>query len=104
MAWLLLLLAAAFEIVWAVNLKNTAGFTRLWPSVITIAALILSVALLAYAAKSLPIGTAYAVWTGVGAAGTVILGILFFGDPATASRLICVGLILAGVLGLKFIP
>lgn len=102
MPWILLILAGLFEIAWAVGLKFTDGFTRLWPSVGTIAALLVSVALLGFAAKSLPIGTAYAVWTGIGAAGTVICGILFLGDPATAMRLVCVGLILAGVVGLKF--
>jgi quaternary ammonium compound-resistance protein SugE len=102
-AWILLLLAAVFEMVWALSLKSTQGFTRLWPSVLTIVALVVSVALLAYAAKSLPIGTAYAVWTGLGAAGTVLFGILVLGDPATVARLFCVGLILAGVIGLKFI-
>jgi quaternary ammonium compound-resistance protein SugE len=102
MPWFFLLLAAAFEIAWAVGLKLTDGFTRLWPSLGTIAALVLSFGLLALAAKSLPIGTAYAIWTGVGAAGTVICGILLFDEPATASRLLCVALILGGVIGLKF--
>lgn len=101
MPWILLFLAGLFEIGWAVGLKFTEGFTRFWPTVGTVAALIISVLLLGMAAKSLPIGTAYAVWTGIGAAGTVICGILFLGDPATAIRLGCVGLILAGVLGLK---
>jgi quaternary ammonium compound-resistance protein SugE len=101
MPWILLFLAGLFEIGWAVGLKFTEGFTRFWPTVGTVAALIISVILLGMAAKSLPIGTAYAVWTGIGAAGTVICGILFLGDPATAVRLGCVGLILAGVLGLK---
>ncbi|RYD35962.1 MAG: quaternary ammonium compound efflux SMR transporter SugE [Verrucomicrobiaceae bacterium] len=101
MPWILLFLAGLFEIGWAVGLKFTEGFTRFWPTVGTVAALIISVILLGMAAKSLPIGTAYAVWTGIGAAGTVICGILFLGDPATALRLGCVGLILAGVLGLK---
>ncbi len=101
MPWILLFLAGLFEIGWAVGLKFTEGFTRFWPTVGTVAALIISVILLGMAAKSLPIGTAYAVWTGIGAAGTVVCGILFLGDPATAVRLCCVGLILAGVLGLK---
>ena len=101
MPWILLFLAGLFEIGWAVGLKFTEGFTRPWPTVGTVAALIISVILLGLAAKSLPIGTAYAVWTGIGAAGTVVCGILFLGDPATAVRLACVGLILAGVLGLK---
>jgi len=103
MPWILLLLAAGCEIVWAIGLKYTEGFTRLWPSVVTLTALIVSVILLGLAAKSLPIGTAYAVWTGIGAAGTVICGILFLGDPATVARLVCVGLIVAGVIGLKLV-
>jgi quaternary ammonium compound-resistance protein SugE len=102
MAWTLLLLAALCEIAWAIGLKFTEGFTRLWPTVGTLAALILSVGLLGMAAKTLPIGTAYAVWTGIGAAGTVFCGILILGEPATAARLACVGLIAAGVVGLKF--
>lgn len=101
MPWILLVLAGIFEIAWAVGLKFTDGFTRPWPTAGTIAALILSVVLLGLAAKSLPIGTAYAVWTGIGAAGTVLIGILWLGDPATLPRFICVGLILAGVIGLK---
>ncbi len=102
MPWLLLLIAAAFEIAWAIGLKYTAGFTRLWPSVGTVVALIASVGLLGLAARSLPIGTAYAVWTGLGAAGTAVLGMVLFGEPATTARLVCLGLILAGVIGLKF--
>lgn len=102
MPWLLLVIAAAFEIAWAIGLKSTAGFTRLWPSVGTVFALIASVGLLGLAARTLPIGTAYAVWTGLGAAGTALLGIVLFGEPATTARLLCLGLILAGVIGLKF--
>lgn len=101
MPWILLIIASLFEIAWAIGLKFTDGFTRLWPTIGTVTALLVSVALLGCAAKSLPIGTAYAVWTGIGAAGTVICGIVFLGDPATAMRLCCVGLILAGVVGLK---
>ncbi|MES2995512.1 MAG: multidrug efflux SMR transporter [Verrucomicrobiota bacterium] len=101
MAWLLLILAGIFEVVWAIGLKQTDGFTRLWPTVWTIGALVVSFVLLGLAARTLPIGTAYAVWTGIGAAGTVICGILFLNDPVTAARLACVGLILAGVVGLK---
>jgi len=101
MPWILLILAGLFEIAWAVGLKFTHGFTRLWPTVGTVATLAISVALLGSAAKSLPIGTAYAVWTGIGAAGTVVCGIIFFGDSATVMRLACVGLILVGVIGLK---
>ena len=99
MPWILLFLAALFEIAWAIGLKFTDGFTRLWPSLATVGALIISVALLGLAAKSLPIGTAYAAWTGMG--GVVICGIIFLGDPLTATRLICVGFIVAGVIGLK---
>lgn len=101
MAWIVLFIASFFEIAWALGLKFTEGFTRPWPTAGTIVALIASVGLLGVAAKSLPIGTAYAVWTGIGAAGTVVCGIALFNEPATAPRLICVGLILAGVLGLK---
>jgi quaternary ammonium compound-resistance protein SugE len=101
MPWILLIIASLFEVTWAVGLKFTDGLTRLWPTLGTGAALLVSVALLGFAAKSLPIGTAYAVWTGIGAAGTVICGIAFLGEPATAMRLGCVGLILAGVIGLK---
>lgn len=101
MSWILLLLAGLFEIAWAIGLKYTEGFTRLWPTIGTVMCLIVSVVLLGLAAKSLPIGTAYAVWTGIGAAGTVICGVILLGDPATLGRLFCVGLILAGVIGLK---
>jgi quaternary ammonium compound-resistance protein SugE len=103
MHWTLLFLAAGFEIVWASGLKSTAGFTRLWPSVGVGAAMIASMGLLAYAARGLPIGTAYAVWTGIGAAGTAIGGIAFFGESASPARLACLGLIVAGVVGLKFL-
>lgn len=101
MSWLLLFIAALFEIAWAIGLKYTHGFTRLWPSVGTVAAMALSVMLLGLAMRTLPVGTAYAVWTGIGAVGTVILGIVLFGDPANAARLVCVALIVAGILGLK---
>lgn len=101
MPWVILILASCFEMAWAVGLKFTEGFTKLWPTVGTLAALTVSVGLLGIAAKSLPIGTAYAVWTGIGAAGTVVCGILIFQDPATVARMVCVGLILAGVIGLK---
>ncbi|WP_049623569.1 quaternary ammonium compound efflux SMR transporter SugE [Frateuria defendens] len=101
MAWIYLLLAGLFEIGWAIGLKYTEGFTRLWPSLATLAAMAVSLALLALAAKSLPIGTAYAVWTGIGALGAVLLGIALFGDPATPARLACVVLIVAGIVGLK---
>lgn len=103
MAWVILFVAGLFEIGWAVGLKYTEGFTRLWPSVGTVLAMILSVGLLGLAMKTLPIGTAYAVWTGIGAIGTVILGIVLFGDSASTARLLCVGLILAGIVGLKLV-
>ena len=101
MAWMLLLAAGVFEIGWAVGLKYTEGFTRLWPSLATLAAMVVSVALLAMAVRHLPLGTAYAVWTGIGAIGTVLLGIVLFNEPATLLRLGCVGLILGGIIGLK---
>jgi quaternary ammonium compound-resistance protein SugE len=103
MAWLVLAVAGLFEVAWAIGLKYTEGFSRLWPSVGTIVAMIASVALLAFAMKSLPVGTAYAVWTGIGAVGTVILGIVLFGEPATGARLVCIALILAGIVGLKLV-
>ena len=101
MAWMLLLAAGIFEVGWAVGLKYTEGFTRLWPSLATLAAMIVSVALLAMAVRHLPLGTAYAVWTGIGAIGTVLLGIVLFNEPATLLRLGCVALILGGIIGLK---
>ncbi|MEK9952829.1 MAG: quaternary ammonium compound efflux SMR transporter SugE [Curvibacter sp.] len=101
MAWMILGVAGLFEIGWAIGLKYTEGFTRLWPSVGTVTAMVLSVGLLGLAMRTLPVGTAYAVWTGIGALGTVILGIVLFGEPATVARLVCVGLILAGIVGLK---
>jgi len=101
MPWILLVLAGLFEIGWAVGLASCHGFTRFWPSVGTVGSMMVSGVLLGLAAKSLPIGTAYAVWTGIGAAGTVICGILFLKEPATAMRLVSVALILAGVIGLK---
>lgn len=103
MAWIYLLAAAVFEVGWAIGLKTTQGFTRLWPSVWTIAAMAISLGLLAMAVRTIPVGTGYAVWTGIGAVGTAILGIVLFGEPATAARIACLGLIVAGVLGLKFL-
>ena len=103
MSWLVLIIAGLFEIGWAIGLKYTEGFTRLWPTVGTLTAMVASVALLGVAMKDLPVGTAYAVWTGVGAVGTVILGIFLFGESAAVGRLICVGLILAGIIGLKVV-
>lgn len=101
MSWVLLFIAGLFEVLWAVGLKFTDGFTRPWPTLGTVVALIISVGLLGVAAKSLPIGTAYAVWTGIGAVGTVLCGIALFGDPVTPARLVCVGFIVVGILGLK---
>lgn len=101
MAWLILLLAGLLEVVWVIGLKYTEGFTRLWPSVGTLVAMALSVALLGLAMKHLPVGTAYAVWVGVGAVGTVIMGIILFQEPATLARLLSMGLIVAGIVGLK---
>lgn len=101
MAWLILVLAGLFEVGWAVGLKYTEGFTRLWPTLGTVAAMLVSLGLLGVAMKSLPLGTAYAVWVGVGAVGTVILGIALLGEPANPARLVSVGLIIAGIIGLK---
>ena len=101
MSWILLFVAGLFESGWAIGLKYTHGFTRLWPSVGTALSMLVSVVLLGLAMRALPVGTAYAVWTGIGAVGTVILGIALFNDPANAARLVCVGLIVAGILGLK---
>ena len=101
MSWIILVIAGLFEIGWAIGLKYTEGFTRLWPSVGTVASMLISVGLRGVAMRVLPVGTAYAVWTGIGAVGTVILGIVLMGDPANAPRLACVGLILAGIIGLK---
>jgi quaternary ammonium compound-resistance protein SugE len=101
MAWTLLFIAGLFEIGWAIGLKFTDGFTRLWPSVFTGVSMVASVVLLGIAMKSLPVGTSYAVWVGVGAVGTAILGIVLFGEPANAGRIVSLGLILAGIVGLK---
>ena len=101
MAWVVLVIAGLFEVGWAIGLKYTEGFTRPWPSVATVAAMAVSIGLLGWAMRTLPVGTAYAVWTGIGAVGTVILGVALFGEPATVSRLACVVLILAGIVGLK---
>ncbi|MBK6865337.1 MAG: quaternary ammonium compound efflux SMR transporter SugE [Ideonella sp.] len=101
MAWVLLLVAGLLEVGWAIGLKYTEGFTRLWPSVFTLAAMTASVVLLGIAMKSLPVGTSYAVWVGVGAVGTAILGIILFGESASAGRLASLGLIVAGIIGLK---
>jgi quaternary ammonium compound-resistance protein SugE len=101
MAWVVLFVAGLLEIVWAVGLKYTEGFTRLWPSVATGVAIIGSMGLLGVAVRTLPLGTAYAIWTGIGSVGTAVLGIVLFREPATAMRLACIALIVAGILGLK---
>ena len=101
MAWVILVLAGLFEIAWAIGLKYTEGFTRFWPSVGTLAAMIVSVVLLGVAMKSLPVGTSSAVWVGVGAVGTALLGIVLFGESASAGRLASLALIVAGIVGLK---
>ena len=103
MPWVILVIAGLFEVAWAIGLKYTEGFTRPWPSAATLAAMIVSVVLLAVAMRSLPVGTSYAVWTGIGAVGTVILGIVLFHEPATVARLACIGLIVAGIVGLKLV-
>lgn len=100
-AWVLLLVAGLTEIGWAIGLKYAQGFTRLWPSVATIALMIISMGLLAQAARVLPIGTAYAVWTGIGAVGAGVLGMVLFNEPRTAARIVCLVLIVAGIVGLK---
>jgi quaternary ammonium compound-resistance protein SugE len=101
MPWVVLVLAGLFEIGWAIWLKYTEGFTKLWPTVGTVAAMVISLGLLGVAMKSLPVGTSYAVWVGVGAVGTAILGIVLLGEPANAGRLVSLGLIVAGIVGLK---
>jgi quaternary ammonium compound-resistance protein SugE len=100
-AWAYLALAGLFEIGWAIGLKYTDGFTRIVPSVLTVLSMVVSVLLLGLALKTLPVGTGYAVWTGIGTVGTALLGIYLLGEPATATRLACIGLIVAGILGLK---
>jgi len=102
-AWGLLLLAGLFEVAWAVGLKYTEGFTKPLPTVLTLAAMVASLGLLGLALRHLPLGTAYAVWTGVGTLGTVVLGIWLFGESADALRLACIGLIVAGIVGLKLV-
>lgn len=101
MAWAMLVLAGLCEVGWAIGLKYTDGFTRLWPTLWTVLAMILSLWLLGIAMKGLPVGTAYSVWVGVGAVGTVILGIVLLGEPANTARLISIALIIAGIVGLK---
>ena len=101
MPWAILVLAGLFEVGWAIGLKFTEGFTRLWPTVGTVAAMAISLGLLGVAMKSLPVGTAYAIWVGVGAVGTAILGIVLLGETANAGRMVSLGLIIAGIIGLK---
>ena len=103
MAWIYLFLAGLFEIGWAIGLKYSHGFTRLWPSAFTIGTMAISILLLGLALRSLPLGTAYAIWTGIGTIGTAILGIILFSEPAEALRLACIGLIAAGIIGLKLV-
>ncbi len=103
MAWLVLLLAGLLEVGWAVGLKYSEGFTRLVPSLLTAVALAASMGLLAIALRTLPLGTAYAVWTGIGTIGTAILGMYLFKEPATAARLVCITLIVVGIVGLKLV-
>ncbi|MGX4641665.1 quaternary ammonium compound efflux SMR transporter SugE [Massilia sp. SYSU DXS3249] len=101
MVWILLLLAGLFEVVWAIGLKYTEGFTRLWPTVGTLAGMAISFGLLAHVLKTLPVGTAYAIWTGIGAVGTALVGIVLLGESASPARIACIGLIAAGIIGLK---
>jgi quaternary ammonium compound-resistance protein SugE len=103
MAWLILTVAGLFEIGWAIGLKYTEGFTRLWPTLGTVASMIVSLGLLGLALRTLPVGTAYAVWTGVGTIGTALLGIALFNESADLLRLACIGLIVAGIVGLKLV-
>jgi len=103
MSWVYLFIAGLFEVAWAIGLKYTEGFTRIVPTVLTIACILISLGLLGMALKTLPVGTAYAIWTGIGSVGTAALGIYLFGDPATVMRLSCIGLIVAGIVGLKLV-
>jgi quaternary ammonium compound-resistance protein SugE len=103
LAWLYLLVAGVFEVVWALGMKYTDGFTKIIPSILTVAAMAVSVVFLSLAVKTLPLGTGYAVWTGIGTVGTAIFGILLFGEPATVARLGCMLLIVAGIIGLKLV-
>lgn len=103
MAWIYLFVAGLFEVAWAIGLKYTEGFSRLAPSLLTLAAMAISMALLGLALRTLPVGTAYAVWTGIGAVGTAALGIYLFGEPATTARISSIALIVAGIVGLKLV-
>lgn len=101
MPWFHLIIAGLLEVAWAVGLKQTAGWTRLWPSVITVALMIASFFFLSLALRTLPLGTSYAIWTGIGAVGTALIGIFIFDEPRTAARLVCILLIISGIIGLK---
>lgn len=103
MSWVVLMIAGLLETGWAIGLKYTDGFSRLWPTLGTIAAMIVSLVLLGLAVRTLPVGTAYAVWTGIGTIGTAVLGIFLFGESAATGRLICIGLIVAGIVGLRLV-
>ena len=101
MNWLMLFVAGLFEVAWAIGLKYTDGWTKLWPSLFTLAAMVVSFQLLSQSLKTIPVGTAYAIWTGIGAVGVAIFGILWFGEPRTALRIVCIALIVLGIVGLK---
>jgi quaternary ammonium compound-resistance protein SugE len=103
MAWVYLVIAGLFEMGWAIGLKYTDGFTRITPTILTVGAMIVSIVLLGIALRDLPVGTGYAVWTGIGTVGTAILGMILFGDAVTAARLASIGLVIAGIVGLKFV-
>jgi quaternary ammonium compound-resistance protein SugE len=102
-AWIILFIAGLCEVGWAVGLKYTEGFSRFWPSAATIVAMVVSIVLLGWSLKTLPLGTAYGVWTGIGAVGTATLGIILFGESREVARLVCIGLIVAGIVGLKLL-
>lgn len=103
MAWTILIIAGLFEIIWAIGLKYTEGFTKLWPSVFTITAMIVGFILLSQALRTIPVGTGYAVWTGIGVVGTAVIGMLFLGEPRDTARVICLLLIVVGIVGLKIV-
>ncbi len=103
MAWVVLFVAGLFEVGWAIGLKYTEGFTRIWPTVGTLISVVVSMGLLGVALRTLPVGTGYAVWTGIGTVGTAVLGIILFREPATVARLFCIALIVAGIVGLKLV-
>jgi quaternary ammonium compound-resistance protein SugE len=102
-AWIVLAVAGVLEVGWAIGLKYTEGFTRPWPTLATVASMVASMGMLGIAVNSLPVGTAYAVWTGIGTIGTALLGLVLFGEPATAARLACIAMIAAGIVGLKIV-